>query len=53
MIGAAFGVGFILGPALGGVLGVVEPRLPFWVAAAMPCTSSTKSPGKAGRRRNN
>lgn len=34
MLGAAFGLGFILGPALGGVLGAVDPRLPFWVAAA-------------------
>jgi DHA1 family tetracycline resistance protein-like MFS transporter len=35
MIGAAFGVGFVLGPALGGVLGDIAPRLPFWVAAAL------------------
>src|SRR5258705_5928884 len=35
MIGAAFGVGFILGPALGGMLGAVDPRLPFWVAAGL------------------
>ncbi|HEY2614280.1 MAG TPA: TCR/Tet family MFS transporter [Chthoniobacterales bacterium] len=35
MIGAAFGVGFILGPALGGLLGSSDPRLPFWVAAAL------------------
>ena len=34
LLGAAFGMGFILGPALGGVLGAIEPRLPFWVAAA-------------------
>jgi DHA1 family tetracycline resistance protein-like MFS transporter len=34
MLGAAFGMGFVLGPALGGVLGAIEPRLPFWVAAA-------------------
>ncbi|HKN01850.1 MAG TPA: TCR/Tet family MFS transporter [Candidatus Binataceae bacterium] len=33
MLSAAFGLGFILGPALGGVLGNVDPRLPFWVAA--------------------
>jgi DHA1 family tetracycline resistance protein-like MFS transporter len=32
LLGAAFGVGFILGPALGGWLGVRDPRLPFWVA---------------------
>ncbi len=35
MIGAAFGVGFVLGPAIGGILGHISPRLPFWVAAGM------------------
>src|SRR4029453_12363304 len=35
MIGAAFGLGFIVGPALGGWLGVTDPRLPFWVAGAL------------------
>ena len=35
MLGAAFGVGFVLGPALGGVLGSVNPRLPFRVAACL------------------
>jgi DHA1 family tetracycline resistance protein-like MFS transporter len=34
-IGVAFGAGFILGPALGGLLGGMDPRLPFWVAAAL------------------
>lgn len=33
MIGVAFGLGFVLGPALGGLLGSVDPRLPFWAAA--------------------
>ena len=33
MIGVAFGLGFVLGPALGGLLGDFSPRLPFWVAA--------------------
>jgi MFS transporter, DHA1 family, tetracycline resistance protein len=33
-IGAVFGLGFIVGPAVGGVLAGVDPRLPFWVAAA-------------------
>ena len=32
-MGSAFGIGFILGPALGGWLGQVDPRLPFWFAA--------------------
>jgi MFS transporter, DHA1 family, tetracycline resistance protein len=35
LIGAAFGMGFVLGPALGGILGSVNPRLPFWVAGAL------------------
>ena len=35
MVGAAFGIGFVIGPALGGVLGSVEPRLPFWVAGGL------------------
>lgn len=35
MLGAAFGIGFIIGPALGGVLGQVDARLPFWVAAGL------------------
>jgi MFS transporter, DHA1 family, tetracycline resistance protein len=35
LVGAAFGVGFVLGPALGGILGSADPRLPFWVAAAL------------------
>lgn len=34
-LGAAFGLGFVIGPALGGVLGDVDPRLPFWVAAGL------------------
>jgi DHA1 family tetracycline resistance protein-like MFS transporter len=35
MLGAAFGAGFVLGPALGGLAGGVDPRLPFWIAAAL------------------
>jgi len=35
MLGAAFGLGFVVGPAFGGVLGHVNPRLPFWVAAGL------------------
>jgi DHA1 family tetracycline resistance protein-like MFS transporter len=34
MIGAAFGLGFVLGPAVGGLLGSIDPRWPFWGAAA-------------------
>jgi DHA1 family tetracycline resistance protein-like MFS transporter len=34
-VGAAFGAGFILGPAIGGLLGGFDPRLPFWLAAGL------------------
>lgn len=40
LIGAAFGVGFVIGPALGGLLGEVSPRLPFFVAGALSLTSA-------------
>lgn len=35
ILGAAWGLGFVLGPALGGILGGVNPRLPFWVASGL------------------
>ncbi len=35
MIGAAFGIGFVIGPAIGGLLGAISPRLPFWAAAGL------------------
>ena len=35
LLGAAFGIGFVLGPALGGLAGAVDPRLPFWIAAGL------------------
>ncbi|GAA3932322.1 TCR/Tet family MFS transporter [Hymenobacter algoricola] len=35
LIGAAFGVGFIIGPVLGGLLGHYGPRVPFLAAAAL------------------
>ena len=34
-LGIAFGAGFILGPAIGGVLGGIDPRLPFWMAGGL------------------
>ena len=34
-LGAAFGIGFIVGPALGGFLGDFSLRLPFWAAAVL------------------
>lgn len=35
MFGAAWGLGFIVGPALGGLVGAYDLRAPFWVAAAL------------------
>src|SRR5579875_2769059 len=35
LMGTAFGIGFIIGPAVGGVLGQFDPRLPFWAAAGL------------------
>ena len=35
MIGAAFGLGFIIGPVIGGLLGSMGPRVPFIAAAVL------------------
>jgi MFS transporter, DHA1 family, tetracycline resistance protein len=35
MIGAAFGIGFVVGPAIGGLLGELGPRAPFHAAALL------------------
>lgn len=35
LISAAFGAGFVLGPVLGGLLGELDARAPFWAAAAL------------------
>ena len=35
IMGAAFGLGFVIGPAIGGVLGEYGPRVPFFVAAGI------------------
>jgi len=35
MIGAAFGLGFVIGPAVGGLLGNINLRFPFWAAAGL------------------
>ncbi|EET46257.1 tetracycline resistance MFS efflux pump [Thalassobium sp. R2A62] len=39
LVGAAFGVGFVLGPVIGGLLGDVSPRAPF-IAAGLLATAN-------------
>ena len=39
MVGAAFGLGFIFGPAIGGVLSRISPEAPMWTASAL-CLSN-------------
>ena len=40
LIGAAFGMGFVLGPVIGGVLAEYGTRAPFWAAAALAATNA-------------
>jgi DHA1 family tetracycline resistance protein-like MFS transporter len=35
MVSAAFGIGFVVGPAIGGLLGAIGPRAPFYAASAL------------------
>ncbi len=39
LIGAAFGIGFVLGPALGGLFAHIDYRAPIWVAAGLSALS--------------
>ena len=39
MVGMAFGLGFIIAPFIGGHLGAIDVRLPFWAAVAMALTN--------------
>jgi DHA1 family tetracycline resistance protein-like MFS transporter len=41
LVGAAFGVGFVLGPTIGGLLGSFGPRAPFFAAAALALLNAT------------
>ena len=41
LIGAAFGLGFIFGPAIGGALSHISPEAPFFFAAAMAAANAT------------
>jgi DHA1 family tetracycline resistance protein-like MFS transporter len=41
LVGAAFGLGFIFGPMIGGLLGGIDLRLPFYAAAALSLVNAT------------
>lgn len=40
MLGAAFGIGFVLGPAIGGLAALGGPHVPFYVAAALAAANA-------------
>ena len=40
LMGAAFGVGFIVGPVIGGFLGEIGPRIPFFATAGLAFTNA-------------
>src|ERR1044071_2174967 len=41
LIGAAFGLGFIFGPAIGGLMSALSPEAPFYFAAALAAANAT------------
>ena len=41
LLGAAFGLGFVIGPAVGGVLGDIDLKMPFWGAAVLSLVNAT------------
>jgi multidrug resistance protein len=43
LIGAAFGIGFILGPFIGGALSKVSHAFPFWIAGALAATNAVSA----------
>src|SRR3546814_19364343 len=43
LLGAAFGIGFIIGPALGGLVATLGPRAPFLAAALLAGLKDRKS----------
>lgn len=40
LIGAAFGIGFVLGPAIGGIAAEVSLTAPFWIAACLSAANA-------------
>lgn len=40
LLGAAYGVGFVIGPALGGLAGLAGPRVPFLLAASLAAANA-------------
>jgi len=46
LLGAAFGLGFVFGPALGGALSLVSARLPFFVAAGLAGVNALVAVGR-------
>ena len=40
LLGASVGVGLILGPVIGGLLGEIDPQWPFHVAAPLACANA-------------
>lgn len=40
LIGAAFGIGFVLGPALGGLAAEISLAAPFWIAASLSAANA-------------
>jgi DHA1 family tetracycline resistance protein-like MFS transporter len=40
LLGAAFGIGFVIGPGLGGLVAELGPRAPFWLAAGLSLTNA-------------
>lgn len=39
LMGAGFGIGFVAGPMLGGLVADIDPRAPFWIAAVLAATN--------------
>ncbi len=40
LIGAAFGIGFVLGPAIGGIAAGISITAPFWIAAVLSAANA-------------